>query len=192
MNPTTPWLEHYDHGVPATLTPYPDGSVLDWVADTAGRLPDHPAILFKGKTISYGALERLSDACAAALQALGVARGDRVALVLPNCPQFVIVELAAWKLGAILAPLNPLYTEPELETALGESGATIVVVLTRYYERVKRVQPKTTIRQVVATNIKDHFPPLLKMLFTLFRERRDGDRVSLHAGDQLLTSLEGI
>src|SRR6516225_5254649 len=103
MNPTTPWLEHYDHGVPATLAPYPDGSVLDWVADTAGRLPDHPAILFKGKTISYGAL------------------------VLPNCPQFVIVELAVWKLGAILAPLNPLYTEPELETALGESGATIVV-----------------------------------------------------------------
>jgi long-chain acyl-CoA synthetase len=189
MNPTTPWLEHYDHGVPATLAPYPDGSVLDWVADTAGRLPDHPAILFKGKTISYGALEQLSDACAAALQSLGIARGDRVALVLPNCPQFVIVELAVWKLGAILAPLNPLYTEPELETALGESGATIVVVLTRYYERVKRVQPKTTIRQVVATNIKDHFPPLLKMLFTLFRERRDGDRVSLHAGDHLLTSL---
>jgi len=187
-NLTTPWLEHYDHGVPATLT-YPDGTILDWVAETARRLPDHPAILFKGTTISYGALERLSDACAAALQSLGVARGDRVALVLPNCPQFVIVELAVWKLGAILAPLNPLYTEAELETALSESGATIAVVLTRYYERLKRVQPKTSLRQIVATNIKDYFPPLLKTLFTLFRERRDGDRISLTSGDHMLAAL---
>src|SRR5258706_7367723 len=137
MNPTTPWLEHYDHGVPATLAPYPDRTLLDCVADTARRLPNHPAILFKGAAISYGALERLSDACAGALQALGVVRGDRVAVLLPNCPQFVIVELAVWKLGAILAPLNPLYTESELETALGESGATVVVALTRYYERIK-------------------------------------------------------
>src|SRR5262245_47332155 len=114
INPTAPWLEHYDHGVPATLIPYPDGTILDWVADTARQTPQHAAILFKGTSISYGALEQLSDACAAALQALGVGRGDRVALVLPNCPQFVVVELAAWKLGAILAPLNPLYTESEL------------------------------------------------------------------------------
>src|SRR5262249_36646682 len=63
------------------------------------------------------------------------------------------------------------------------------VVLTRYYQRVKRVQPRTAVRQVVATNIKDYFPPLLKALFTLFRERRDGDRVSLASGDHLLTSL---
>src|SRR5215467_8444762 len=174
MNPTTPWLEHYDHGVPATLTPYEDRTLLDCVSDVARRLPDHPAILFKGTTIGYGALDRLSEACAAALQSLGVARGDRVAIVLPNCPQFVIVELAAWKIGAVLAPLNPLYTEAELETALGESGATIVVVLTRYYERIKRVQHKTSLRQVVATNIKDYFPPLLKILFTLVREKRDG------------------
>jgi long-chain acyl-CoA synthetase len=189
MNTTTPWLEHYDHGVPATLSPYPDRTVLDWVADTARRLPDHPAILFTGTTISYAALERLSDACAAALQSLGVTRGDRVALVLPNCPQFLIVELAVWKLGAILAPLNPLYTEAELETALGESGATVAVVLTRYYERIKRVQPRTALRQVVATNIKDYFPRVLKILFTLFRERREGDRVSLAAGDHLLAAL---
>jgi long-chain acyl-CoA synthetase len=184
-----PWLEHYDHGVPATLTPYRDRTILDCVADTAGRLPNHPAILFKGTAISYGELERLSDACAAALQSLGVARGVRVALLLPNCPQFLIVELAAWKLGAILAPLNPLYTEAELEAALGESGAPIAVVLTRFYERIKRVQPRTAVRKVVATNIKDYFPRLLKIVFTLFREKRDGDRISLRDGDQRLASL---
>jgi long-chain acyl-CoA synthetase len=184
-----PWLEHYDHGVPATLAPYTGRTLVDGVAETAARLPDHPAILFKGTTISYGSLERSSDACAAALQSLGVTHGDRVALVLPNCPQFVIVELAAWKIGAIIAPLNPLYTEAELETALGESGATIAVVMTRYYQRVKRVQPRTALRQVIATNIKDYFPPLLKVLFTLFREKRDGDRISLASGDVFLTAL---
>jgi long-chain acyl-CoA synthetase len=188
-NATTPWLEHYDQGVAATLTPYTDRTVLDCVSDMARRLPDHPAILFKGATITYGTLDRLSDACAAALQSLGVVRGERVALVLPNCPQFVIAELAAWKLGAILAPLNPLYSEAELETALGESGATTAVVLTRYYERIKRVQPRTPLRHVIATNIKDYFPPLLKILFTLFRERRDGDRITLAGGDHSLMSL---
>ena len=188
-NATMPWLEHYDHAVPASLTVYPDRTILDCVSDMAARLPDHPAVVFKGRTISYRTLERLSDACAAALQSLGVARGDRVALVLPNCPQFLIVELAVWKLGAILAPLNPLYTEVELETALGESGATIAVVLTRYYGRIKRVQPKTALRQVIVTNIKDYFPPLLKILFTLFRETRDGDRVSIADSDRRLTRL---
>ena len=123
MNPQTPWLGHYDHGVPATLAPYHDRTLLDFVSDTARRLPDHPAMLFKGSAISYGELERLSDACAAALSALGVARGDRVALLLPNCPQFVIVELGAWKLGAIVAPLNPLYAEAELEAALARAAA---------------------------------------------------------------------
>src|SRR5882724_7008042 len=99
MNPTTPWLAHYDHGVTATLAPYAEGTVVEHVSDAASRLPNHPAILFKGSTISYGELERLSDACAAAFQTLGVVRGDRVALLLPNCPQFVIAELGAWKLG---------------------------------------------------------------------------------------------
>jgi acyl-CoA synthetase (AMP-forming)/AMP-acid ligase II len=96
----TPWLGHYDPGVPATLAPYPSRTLLDYVADAARTLPNHPALLFKGSTLTYGALERLSDACASALSALGVARGDRVALLLPNCPQFFIVELGAWKLGA--------------------------------------------------------------------------------------------
>ena len=134
----TPWLGHYDPGVPATLAPYPRRTILDFVSDAARTRPDHPALLFKGSTVSYGTLDRLSDACAAALSALGVARGDRVALLLPNCPQFFVAELGAWKLGAIVAPLNPIYADAEIEAALREQGATIIVTLTRYYARVKR------------------------------------------------------
>jgi len=179
----TPWLGHYDPGVPATLAPYPVRTLLDFVADAAAARPGHPALLFKGSTLSYAALERLSDACAAAFTALGIGRGDRVALLLPNCPQFFIAELGAWKIGAVVAPLNPIYADAEIEAALREQGATAIVALTRYYPRVKRMQPRTQLRQVIATNIKDYFPPLLKALFTWFREKKDGDRIAIAAGD---------
>ena len=117
------------------------------VADSARDRPDAPALLFKGATLTYGELERLSDACAVgASTALGIRRGDRVALLLPNCPQFFIAEFGAWKIGAIVAPLNPTYTEHELEGPLREHGIETIVTLTRFYERVKRVQPRTPLR----------------------------------------------
>jgi long-chain acyl-CoA synthetase len=185
----TPWLGHYDPGVPATLAPYPSRTLLDFVAGAARARPDHPALLFKGSTITYGSLERLSTVCAAAFSSLGVARGDRVALLLPNCPQFFIAELGAWKVGAIVAPLNPIYADAEVEAALREQGATIVLTLTRFYHQVKRVQPRTRVRQVIATNIKEYFPPFLRALFTLLREARSGDRVSLAEGDHDMATL---
>jgi long-chain acyl-CoA synthetase len=182
MNPA-PWLAHYDDGVPATLAPYPDRTLIDYLREAARTRPDRPAVLFKGATITYGQLDRLSDACAAAFAALGVKRGDRVALLLPNCPQFFIAEFGAWKLGAIVAPLNPTYTEHELEGPLHEGGIETIVTLSRFYPRVKSIQKRTPLRRVISTNIKEHFPPLLRLLFTLLRETRDGDRVQLLPGD---------
>ncbi len=184
-----PWLAHYDAGVPPTLTPYPGRTLLDYVSDAAREHPTDSALLFKGSAMSFAGLERESDAFASALASLGVARGDRVGLLLPNCPQFFVAELGAWKLGAIVAPLNPIYTEHELEGPLRDSGIDTVVTLTRFYERVKRVQPKTTLRRVIATNIKEYFPPVLKWLFTLFRERHDGDRVTIASGDYRFDTL---
>jgi long-chain acyl-CoA synthetase len=181
--PTAPWLAHYDPGVPPTLAPYPDKTLVDYVADAARSRPGSPALLFKGATVTYGELDRLSDACAAAFTALGIARGDRVGLLLPNCPQFFIAQFGAWKIGAIVAPLNPIYTEHELEGPLRDHGVETVVTLTRFYQRVKHVQPMTGVRRVIATNIKEYFPPLLRVLFTLFREKRDGDRIALKPGD---------
>jgi len=187
-----PWVAHYDAGVRRTLAPYPDRTLLDYLADAVREQPDDPALLFKGTRLSYAALERLSDAFAAALHALEVKRGDRVGLLLPNCPQFIVAELGAWKAGAIVAPLNPTYAEPELELALRENGIETIVTLTRFYERVKRVQARTPLRRVIATNIKEFFPPLLKVLFTVARERRDGDRVAVRDGDhQWATLLRG-
>ena len=112
-----PWLAHYDAGVPATLAPYPNRTLVDYLDDSARERPQQAALLYKGATITYGELDRLSDALASAFRDLGVRRGDRVALLLPNCPQFFIAQFAAWKIGAIVAPLNPIYTEQELEGA---------------------------------------------------------------------------
>jgi long-chain acyl-CoA synthetase len=174
---------NYDAGVPSTLAPYPDRTLLDYLADLARDRPNQPALLFKGATMTWSELERLSNACASAFTALGIKRGDRVALLLPNCPQFSIAQFAAWKLGAIVAPLNPTYTEHELEGPLREHGVETILTLTRFYDRVKRVQPRTPVRHVIATNIKEHFPLALKVLFTLLREKRDGDRIALAPGD---------
>jgi long-chain acyl-CoA synthetase len=178
-----PWLEHYDAGVPRTLTPYPRRTALDYLDASARERPARPALLFKGATLTWRELEQLSDACASAFAALGIARGDRIGLLLPNCPQFLIAQFGAWKIGAIVAPLNPTYTEREIETPLRDHEIETIVTLTRFYARVKRLQGRTPLRRIITTNIKDYFPPLLRWLFTLARERRDGDRVTVEAGD---------
>ncbi|MFN7984802.1 MAG: long-chain fatty acid--CoA ligase [Vicinamibacterales bacterium] len=178
-----PWLASYDRGVPATLAPYPTRTILDYVSDLAQSMPDKPALLFKGAAVSWAQLERDSDTFASALRALGVKRGDRIGLLLPNCPQFMVAELGAWKLGAIVAPLNPIYTEHELEGPLKEHGIETVVTLTRFYERVRRLQPRTPVRRIIASNIKEYFPTLLRVLFTIAREKKDGDRVAVQPGD---------
>jgi long-chain acyl-CoA synthetase len=183
MSSAAPWLDHYDPGVPATLAPYPTRTLLDYAADWARTFPNDPALLFKGAAMTWAELEQAADACAAAFHALGVKRGDRVGLLLPNCPQFFIAELGAWKLGAIIAPLNPIYTEHELEPPIRDNHIETIVTLTRFYHRVKRIQPRTPLRRVIATNIKEHFPPVLRFLFTVVRETKDGDRVTLAPGD---------
>src|SRR6185436_18711398 len=129
--------------------------------------PQRDAILFKGARLSYAELSELSDAFAVALRGVGVTRGDRVALLLPNCPQFCVAELGAWKAGAVVAPLNAIYTDAEIELALREQQIDTIVTLTRFYERIKRLQPRTAVHRVIATNIKEYFPRYLRWLFTL-------------------------
>src|SRR5918996_4223898 len=110
---TKPWLSHYDSDVPQTLAPYPERTLLDYLTDLARDNADRPALLFKGATMTYGQLERESSAFAAALVAMGVHPGERVALMLPNCPQFMVAEFGVWKAGGIVVAVNPTYSERE-------------------------------------------------------------------------------
>jgi len=183
------WLERYDEGVPTTLEPYPDRTLLDYLSEAARNWPDRAAVLFKGSTISYLQLEEESDSLAAAFAAIGVKRGDRVALCLPNSPQFMIAEFAAWKIGAIVCPFNPTYTEREMVDALRATGAETLVVLNRFYEKVKTIQSATSLKRVVATNIKEYLPPLLRIAYTFLKEKKEGDRISVREGDHRFTHL---
>ena len=187
--PAPKWLQGYDEGVPPSLEPYPERTLLDYLSESARDWPDRPALLFKGATITYARLERESDCLAAAFVEIGVNRGDRVALCLPNCPQFLIAEFAAWKAGAIVCPFNPTYTEREIVEALRATGAETLVVLNRFYDKVKAIQPSTSLKRVVATGIKEYLPPVLRIAYTLVKEGKEGERISVRTGDYRLTDL---
>lgn len=184
-----PWVAHYDAGVPASLAPYPEKTLLDYLSAAARDRGADTAVLFKGAALSHGQLESASDACAAALWSAGVRAGDRVALVLPNCPQFLIAQYGIWKTGAVVVAVNPTYSDREVEHMLVAAGVETVITLTPFYDRVKRVQPRTTVTRVVATSIKEYLPPVLRVLFTLFKERKGGHRIRLASGDRWLGDL---
>jgi long-chain acyl-CoA synthetase len=184
-----PWLANYDPDVPASIGSYPDKTLIDYLDELAASHGSKPAVLFKGAAMSYGRLNAESTAMAAAFVTMGIRKGDRVALVLPNCPQFFVAQFAAWKAGAIVVPLNPTYSERELQHALESTRAAIVVTLTPFYERIKGVQGRTSVGRVVATSIKEYLPPILKLLFTLLKEKKEGHRISIRGEDAWLQPL---
>jgi len=184
-----PWLKNYEKGVPATLQPYVQQTLIDVMRETVSQKPDHTALYFKGSKMSYGQLDQLSDQFANALVAMGVKKGERVALVMPNIPQFVVAEFGVWKAGAVAACINPLYTEYEMEHALNECGAETAVVMTLFYDKVKHVQSKTKVKRVIATSVKEHLPFIMRLLFTLLKEKKEGHRITLQSGDFWFQSL---
>jgi long-chain acyl-CoA synthetase len=183
------WLASYDPDVAPSVAPYPDRTLLDYLADLARDRGGEPAVLFKGASMSYAELQSQSDAFAAALAALGVRPGDRIALLLPNCPQFLVAEFGVWKAGGIVVALNPIYTERELEAALTSFAASLVIALTPFYQRVKNVQARTPVRRVIATSIKEYLPAVLRVLFTLFKEKKDGHRIAIASDDLWFQAL---
>jgi long-chain acyl-CoA synthetase len=185
------WLSHYDSDVRQSLAPYPEKTLIDYLDQLATGHGDKPALLFKGATMTYGQLGADSDAFAAALAALGVRKGDRVALLLPNSPQFFVAEFGIWKAGAVVVPLNPIYSEREIQHMVSSVGAETVVTLTPFYERIKRIQAQAGITRVIATSIKEYLPPVLRVLFTFFKEKKEGHRIDLSPADSWMQSLIG-
>lgn len=184
-----PWLASYDKEVPATLAPYPDETLLDLVRQRAHERPGAPALRFEGAVTSYGTLLGEAEAFGRALEHRGVRPGDRVALVLPNCPQFVIAELGAWMAGAIVAPVNPTYPDEELAGLLTRAGAETVVSLAPFYDRVKSVQPRTLVRRVIVAHVRDALPGAKALLFRLTREHKDGHGTRPRDGDDAWRDL---
>jgi long-chain acyl-CoA synthetase len=184
-----PWLAHYDADVRPSIEPYPDKTLIDYLDQLAREHADATALLFKGTAVSYGQLDQESTAFAAALWSLGVRKGDRVALLLPNSPQFFVAEFGAWKVGAVVVGVNPTYSERELELILHSTRAETIVALTPFYARVKQVQGRAGVKRVIATSIKDYLPAHLRLLFTWFKEAREGHRITLSGDDFWLQGL---
>ncbi|MCW2606258.1 MAG: Long-chain-fatty-acid--CoA ligase, partial [Frankiales bacterium] len=161
-----PWLASYPERVPHDYD-FPTVPVTRLLDDAAASFPTGPALAFLGTTLTYRELRQQVDAFASALQGLGVTKGDRVAIVLPNCPQNVIAFFATLRLGAVVVQHNPLYTAGELQHQLADCGATVVVCLDRVYETVASVRARTSVQHVVVTSLADYLPAAARLQLRL-------------------------
>lgn len=155
------WLKSYPPGVPAEIETDASDSLPALLARVCARYPERPAFSNQGATIGYGDLDKLSLAFAAYLQKVaGLQKGDRVAIMLPNLLQYPVALFGALQAGCVVVNTNPLYTGPELERQLADSGASAIVVLDNFAHTVEHVLPRTRVRQVIVTAVGDmlHFP----------------------------------
>lgn len=148
------WLNHYDSDVPSSLT-YPEITVDALLKRTARKYPDRVCTIYKEAKISYAIIDKLSDAFAAALLEAGLHKGDRVAVIMPNSPQFVLVYYGILKAGGVVVAMNPLYKADELDCHIRESGAFIVVALDQYYQVLKGICPELPECQIILSQLED-------------------------------------
>jgi long-chain acyl-CoA synthetase len=168
--PNRPWIRHYEQGVPAQFD-IPDHP-LTWLLDqTASRYSGHTAFIYYGTKLSYARFATLANRFAIELQKLGIQKGDRVAIALPNIPQYPIAFYGALKAGAVVVPTNPLYTEREMQHQLADSGARVIVMLDMFYPVVRAVRENTKLDHLIITSVTDFLPPVLRMLYPLTQLR---------------------
>lgn len=185
-----PWLVHYDKGVPSTIE-YPQQPLHYFLEESARKYPDRACTIFKGAVITYKEMNEGSDRLAAALADMGVKKGDRVGIFMPNTPQFVMSYFGILKAGGVVVATNPLYTPPEIEHQASDAGIEIMFVMSNFYKTIKAAQPKTKIKKLIVTNIKEALPPVLRVLFTLAKEKKGGFRIEggLAEGDIWMKDL---
>ena len=163
---THPWIHHYESGVPAQID-LPDRP-LTWLLDeTASRYPSHTAIIYYGTKMTYAQLSNLANRFAIALQRLGVKKGDRVAIALPNIPQYPIAFYGTLRAGAVVVPTNPLYTKHEMQHQLADAGARVLVMLDSFYPTVREIRQETALEHIIITSPSDYLPPVLRLLYPL-------------------------
>jgi len=151
------WFKHYDSQVPVHLS-YPHLPLYSLLDESAARQPANPCSNFFGKRLTYRQIKELSDLFAASIGSLGIRKGDRVILLLPNSPQFLIVYYGLLKAGAVVVPLNPLSTERELEFYLRDSGAETAITIPLFLSKVVTLREKTPLKHIVYSRLADFLP----------------------------------
>ncbi|MCJ2520894.1 MAG: long-chain fatty acid--CoA ligase [Candidatus Thermoplasmatota archaeon] len=164
-------MKAWPEGVPNTLE-YPEIPLFQILRDTAARVPQKTATIFFNKRMSYQELDALSDKMAVMLKEMGVEKGDRVALFLPNSPQFVIGHFGILKAGGVSVPFNPTYKGREVQRQLENCDARIMLALDIVYDPVHKVRKETPLEHVVLTSIVDYMPGGLRTFASLKKDIR--------------------
>ena len=148
-----PWLEHYDYWVPRH-TNYPRRPLYEILRRSAAEGHDLTALSFLGADLTFGTLKNHADRLATALALRGIVKGDRVGVMLPNCPQYVIGVFAVLRLGAIVVNINPAYTAPEVEHLVRDSGIRMLITLERLAGLATPLRSVTNLETIVITSLR--------------------------------------
>ncbi len=157
---TKPWLKHYDKEVPVTLD-YPEITAFRLLEESAIKHSDSPCTIFQGAEISFGEMEALSTQMAAGLAKMGVKKGDRVGILMPNTPQFVISYFGILKAGGVVVAINPLFKAREIEMMVKDAGVEVLLALSDYYETIQQVMAHSGLRKLVVSQMTDFTPTKL-------------------------------
>ena len=162
------WLKHYPGDISPALD-YPDVPIVNFLEETANNYPETLATIFMGATMTYKELNDQVDRFACGLSSLGIKKGDRIALLFPNCPQSIIALFATLKLGAIAVQNNPLYVERELKYQINNSGAETMITLDlkMMYSKIERIWRETCLNNVIVSSLTEYLPFPLRFLYPL-------------------------
>ena len=181
-----PWLQHYPKEIPTTLT-YDDKPVHAFLKESAEKSPNKVAIHFLGRELTFKEVYESALKFAAYLRKLGIEKGDRVAISLPNCPQSVISYFGILLAGGIVVQTNPTYTERELEYQMKDSGSKIIVTLDILFPRAAKIAPNTDIQHIIVTAINDYLPFPKNLVYPFIQKKQYGIVVRVeHAGNHHL------
>jgi long-chain acyl-CoA synthetase len=150
-----PWLASYPAGVPADVDPSQYASLVQLIEESFRQHGERTAYSFLGKDIRYADTDALSRAFAAYLQGLGLAKGERVAIMMPNVPQYPVAVAAILRAGLVVVNVNPLYTPRELEHQLKDSGAKAIVIIENFAQTLQQCIANTSVQQVVLASMGD-------------------------------------
>ncbi|MGN6565930.1 MAG: AMP-binding protein, partial [Thermomicrobiales bacterium] len=164
-----PWYASYPVGVPASIA-YPDETLPDLLADAVARYADRPAIAYFGGTLTYRDLDRLSAQFANRLRAFGLRHGDRVLVILPNVPQFLIAHFGILRAGGIVAAISPLLVAREIEQLARDAEAHIVVTLDAFWEKVAPLHAAGAVKRVIVATPDEYLPVYQRLLYPLKAE----------------------
>lgn len=170
MEATKQWHDHYPKEIPTSID-YDEKPLSSYLEETASKFPEKKALHFMGKELSYGEFYTQAKQFANYLQSLGLVKGDKVAIMLPNSPQAVISYYGILLAGGIVVQTNPLYTERELEYQVKDSDTTFIICLDILLPRVSNVQGKTDIKHKIVTGIKDYLPFPKNLVYPFIQKR---------------------